>query len=180
MYSILYSKFCILAFLAQHNDCYLNFPKTFLYSIFFFKFQLFLHITCYCLVYYSCYFISTFPTSFILLILSPYMLSSVSHAWFCDSVWPYGIQPASSSVHRILQARILQYSFSFLYAFLQGIFWARDLGIRWTHLSYLPPLVGGFSTPRATWEALIISRCLKIHFFSTDVCSKYIFQKCFA
>ena len=77
-----------------------------------------------------------------------------------DSVWPYGIQPASSTFHRILQARIQEWVSM---PFSSGSFWTRDIGIRWTCLSCLPPLVGGLSTPRAAWEALILSRCLKIH-----------------
>ena len=63
----------------------------------------------------------------------------------CD---PMDCSPPGSSVHGILQARILEKGCHFL---LQGIF--LTLGIELTSLMS-PALAGGFFTTSTTWEAL--------------------------
>ena len=61
----------------------------------------------------------------------------------CD---PMDCSPPCSSVHRILQARILEWV-----AMLscRGYSWPRN----WTHVSSSPALAGGFFTSGTTWEA---------------------------
>ena len=69
----------------------------------------------------------------------------------CNLIDPPG-DPPGSSVHRILQARILEWV---AISFCRGSSWPRD----WTHISHLSPvwsdrfLTSGFFTTRATWEA---------------------------
>ena len=72
-----------------------------------------------------------------------------------DSFNPIDYSPASSSVHAVLQARILEWA---------AISFSRDLPDPGTEPTSLlsPALAGGFFTTSATWEArtyLLASRC---------------------
>ena len=70
----------------------------------------------------------------------------------CD---PVDCSPPGSSVHGILQARILEWV---AISSSKGSSWTRDhLGLNLHHLR-LPALAGGFFTPRATWEARMASQ----------------------
>ena len=64
----------------------------------------------------------------------------------CD---PMDCSPPGSSVHGILQARILEW---FAIYFARGCSWPSH----WTHVSSLesPPLAYGFFTTSASWEAI--------------------------
>ena len=73
------------------------------------------------------------------------MPSHFSHVpLFCDHM---DCSPSGSSVHGILQARILEWG---CHALLQRIFPTQ----RWNPLLMSPALAGGFFTTSATWEAL--------------------------
>ena len=74
------------------------------------------------------------------------MLSCFIHVWFyCD---PMDCSRLGSSVHGILQARILE---CVAIPFSRGSSWPRDQ----TCVSYVSWLAGGFFTTSATWEALV-------------------------
>ena len=73
------------------------------------------------------------------------------HVWLScsvvsDSFQPLDCSPPSSSVHRILQARTLEWV---AIPFSRGSSRPRDR----THVSMSPALVGGFFITSATWEA---------------------------
>ena len=76
------------------------------------------------------------------LILSACLLSWVS---VCN---PMDCSPPGSSVHEILQARILEWV---AMPSSRGSSWPRD----WTCVSFVPALAGGFFTTAATWEARV-------------------------
>ena len=71
---------------------------------------------------------------------------SVSHSIMSDSLWPHGLSPPGSSVHGILQARILQWV---AISFSRGISSPRD----WTWVSCI---AGKLFTEWATREARIL------------------------
>ena len=71
------------------------------------------------------------------------MLNHFIRVWLCNST---ECSLSSSSVHWILQARILEWA---AMPFSRGSSWPRD----WTQPLMSPALAGGFFTTSATWEA---------------------------
>ena len=64
----------------------------------------------------------------------------------CPTLWdPMDCSPPGSSVHGILQARKLEWV---IIPCSRGSSWPR----KWTHLSYVSCIAGGFFTTSATWE----------------------------
>ena len=68
---------------------------------------------------------------------------SVSRSVMSNSLWPHGCSPPGSSVHGILQARILEW---FSISFSRRFSWSRD----WTQFSCI---AGRFFTIWVIWEA---------------------------
>ena len=68
----------------------------------------------------------------------------------CD---PVDCSPLGSSVHRIFQARILEWV---AISYSKGSFWPRD----WTQSLASPASTGRFFTTRATWAAYIVLSCV--------------------
>ena len=73
--------------------------------------------------------------------------------------WPHGLQPPSSSVHGILQARTLEW---IAISFSRGSFWPGDQ----THISCIPCIVAGFFYPvslQGSWlhmhDSIWLSSC---------------------
>ena len=77
------------------------------------------------------------------------MLSRFSHVRLCDRMY---CSLPGSSVHGILQARILEWV---SLPFTRGSSWCRD----WTHATHVSciALVGGFFTTSATWDTFLLN-----------------------
>ena len=84
-----------------------------------------------------------------------YVLCVLSHSVVSDSLGPLGYSPPGSSVHGILQARILEWVAT---SYSSGSSQPRDR----TRVSVSPALGGRFFTTTATWEAPAIY----IHIFN--------------
>ena len=82
------------------------------------------------------------------------MLCSVASV-MSDSLRPMDCSPLGSSVHRILQTRILEWV---AVPFSRGSSWPRDQ----THISAIFCIAGRFFTHSAPWEAQTHSRGLKL------------------
>ena len=87
------------------------------------------------------------------------MLSRFSHVWLCDTI---DQSPPGSSVHGILQARILEWV---AMPSSRGSYWPGGQ----TRIPLSPALAGGFFTTSATWEAHVTHRSQKRKVFQDDV-----------
>ena len=89
------------------------------------------------------------------LYLSAWVLSHFSHVLLCD---PTDCSPPGSSLHGILQARLLEWV-----AILSSRGSSQPLGIEPTFLTS-PALAGGFFTTSTAWEAhAVASVVFKCH-----------------
>ena len=89
--------------------------------------------------------------------LSYFSAHVLSRSVMSDSLWPMDCSPPGSSVHGILQARILEWVAT---PSSRGCSWPRDQ----IPVSYVPCFGSRFFTTSAVWKALLLSCLLSFSF----------------
>ena len=107
-----------------------------------------------------------------LLIKADQIFLSLTNGCVCcvlvsDPMWPQDCSPPASSVHGIIQARILEWVAN---SSFRGSFWPRDKNC----ISYILALESRFFTTSATWESLLGEEYLECHYNWLDL-NFYIF-----